>query len=67
MILEEKNKRMHLRWLELFLLIAIGGFLLWQWLSHHTRQTIHAQAKKIAILIVAVALILVIIRMFQAA
>ena len=55
------------RIIEIFLLLAIGGLLLWQWLSPKRRQHIHRQAKMVAVVIVAVALLLVLIRVFQAA
>ena len=56
-----------IRTIEIFLFLTIGGLLLWQWLTPKRRQNIHRQAKITAAAIVAVALILVLIRLFQAA
>ena len=55
------------RIIEIFLLLTVGGLLLWQWLTPARRQNIHHQAKITAWAIVAVALLLVLIRVFQAA
>ncbi|MBR5675639.1 MAG: hypothetical protein IKX14_04275 [Neisseriaceae bacterium] len=56
-----------IRTIEIFLLFLAAGLLLWHWLTPAKRKNIHKQAKKIAIAIVAAAIILVLIRMFQAA
>ena len=56
-----------IRTIEIFLFLLIVGLLLWQWLTPKKRQNIHRQAKITAWAIVAVALILVLIRVFQAA
>ncbi|MBQ5429788.1 MAG: hypothetical protein IIU35_05255 [Neisseriaceae bacterium] len=56
-----------IRTIEIFLFLLIVGLLLWQWLTPKKRQNIHRQAKITAWAIVAVALLLVLIRLFQAA
>ncbi|MBP5789188.1 MAG: hypothetical protein J6W29_03030 [Neisseriaceae bacterium] len=56
-----------IRTIEIFLFLTIGGLLLWQWLTPKRRQNIHRQAKITAWAIVAVALLFVLIRLFQAA
>ena len=58
---------MMIRTIEIFLLFLAAGLLLWHWLTPAKRKNIHKQAKKIAIAIVAAAIILVLIRAFQAA